>query len=660
MEDPIPAPSSTDTPGTLGENGVRSITSSVQATGNPLIDGVLEAGRWSGAISYSDPDNASDYPRGYESDLSGNGIDAQREGFSRLNPVQLAAVHKILSSGVLSVAGFTDLDIGYAAPGSGTATLRIANSGDAGTAYAYYPSDGINGGDAFFGNDYDGTVNSLKAPVAGNYAWHTFTHELGHTLGLKHGHETGGPGNTALPADRNSVEYSVMTYATFVGDDLSGYKYEDWGAPQTWMTSDIAALQHMYGADFTASSGDTAYAWSPSSGNTLIDGQIAIQPGANRIFATLWDGGGTDTYDLSAYATNLSIDLKPGASSLFSSLQVADLGGGPNAGFARGNIFNPLLYRNDVRSLIENAIGGSGDDTLLGNQGVNALNGARGNDTLHGDAGADILIGGAGADFMAGGPGDDIYSVDSAQDATAEFLSQGIDGVYAGVNWTLQSNFEVLFLVSAGLNGAGNASDNWIYGNASGNRLEGGGGNDALYGFGGADTLIGQGGADLLVGGAGNDVYSFDDPNDRIQELGNDGADTVFASLTTRLPNGVESLILVGSSAVDGAGNAATNWLYGSAENNVLNGAGGADFLQGLGGNDSFVLTRGQTDGEIIADFDGAGPLGGDNLRLVGYAPSALLTALGPTQWQVSDGTIAETFTLSNAASLDGSDYFFV
>ena len=39
---------------------------------------------------------------------------------------------------------------------------------------------------------------------------------------------------------------------------------------------------------------------------------------------------------------------------------IAYLGGGPNDGYSRGNIFNALQYNGDARSLIEAAIGGSG------------------------------------------------------------------------------------------------------------------------------------------------------------------------------------------------------------------------------------------------------------------------------------------------------------
>ena len=41
-------------------------------------------------------------------------------------------------------------------------------------------------------------------------------HETGHALGLKHGHEF----PPAISSDRDSVEYTVMTYRSYPGDDL--------------------------------------------------------------------------------------------------------------------------------------------------------------------------------------------------------------------------------------------------------------------------------------------------------------------------------------------------------------------------------------------------------------------------------------------------------
>jgi hypothetical protein len=94
---------------------------------------------------------------------------------------------------------------------------------------------------------------------------------------------------------------------------------------------------------------------------------------------TIWDGGGSDTYDLSNYTNAVTIDLRPGEWTTTSTVQLANLG---NGHFARGNIANALLYNGDTRSLIENAIGGSSGDVIYGNTASNSLNGLGGSDTI--------------------------------------------------------------------------------------------------------------------------------------------------------------------------------------------------------------------------------------------------------------------------------------
>lgn len=370
-----------------------------------LLDGLLSGVRWiSGAITYSDPNTPADYGPGYDSDLDGNGISAHLQHFARLSSTQLGMVRSVLDAdgtgarvahAGFTVEGFTRLSVSYAGAGSGAGDLLYARTSDTATAYAYKPSPGI-GGDVWLGR-------SGGSPVAGNYDFFTLLHETGHALGLKHAHETTGFGKLGVAHD--SVEFSVMSYRSFVGAAASNYEFEDAGAPQSYMMLDIAALQHMYGADFTTNSGNTTYSWRPNSGITYVDGSAGITPVANRVFATIWDGGGTDTYDLSAYSTDLRLDLRAGKSSVFSSAQLADLGGGANDGHAQGNIFNALLYRGDERSLIERALGGSGDDRIIGNEANNRLVGNDGDDCLVGGEGGDLLIGGEGRDvfrFLSG------------------------------------------------------------------------------------------------------------------------------------------------------------------------------------------------------------------------------------------------------------------
>lgn len=558
------------------ENGDLSVTIAVGATGNAIIDGVLSGVRWNETfITYSDTDSSADYQAGYTSDQNGNGISAQFEAFSQFTAQQTLAMHAALNSAIFtqlsgaagfSIEGFTNLTIDYGGTGNGASTIRAANSGDAGTAYAFYPNNGITGGDTFFGNTYDGTSNSLKNPIAGNYAWHTMIHELGHSLGLKHGHELGGPGNTAVPAAYNSVEFTVMTYATYIGDVTSGYDYETFGAPQTYMMIDILALQTMYGADFTINSGNTVYTWDPTNGNSYVGGVLAIDPGANRIFSTIWDGNGIDTYDLSNYTTNLRLDLRPGENSTFSSAQLAFLGGGPNGGFARGNVFNAFQFNGDARSLIENANGGSGNDNITGNNANNTLNGnggndtidgLSGNDTINGNAGNDTLLGGLGVDTLAGGDGDDWieggFTTDTVSGGAGNDTFYVRDGEFGDItdggtgtdvldlsNYTSRGSIVNLgtntydfsptfggpYSIVNVENVRGTQLVDTITGNALANAIDGNNGNDSISGGAGNDTIDGGGGNDTIQGGDGNDTLTAGSGVDLV--YGNNGNDRFY------------------------------------------------------------------------------------------------------------------------------------
>jgi Ca2+-binding RTX toxin-like protein len=139
-------------------------------------------------------------------------------------------------------------------------------------------------------------------------------------------------------------------------------------------------------------------------------------PVANKIFMTIWDGGGEDTFDLSNYTTRVKIDLQPGEWTVTGEAQLANLGDGH---FARGNIATALLFNDDPRSLIENAQGGEGNDSLSGNLANNLLKGNDGRDVLRGKDGDDTLLGGKGADALYGGAGHDTYKFTSVVQSTS-------------------------------------------------------------------------------------------------------------------------------------------------------------------------------------------------------------------------------------------------
>ena len=222
--------------------------------------------------------------------------------------------------------------------------------------------------------------------------------------------------------------------------------------------------------------------------------------------------------------------------------------------------------------MIENAIGGSGNDNITGNAVGNRLEGRDGDDllfghegadTLFGGRGQDLLDGGIGADVMIGGQGNDTYYVDTAKhwdplshtyffggDQVLEAPNEGYDAVASTVTYVLSDNVEELRLVGSGLDGYGNGLDNFLYGSVGAQRLEG---------FAGNDVLVGSTGADVMVGGLGDDAYYVDtvehwDPlthtyffgGDQVLEAPNEGYDAVISTVTYALPDNVERLTLDG------------------------------------------------------------------------------------------------------------------
>ena len=338
-------------------------------TNNAEIDGLLGGTKWTGTVTYSFPDSPGDYVTSYSTNKE------PTTGFSQAP----AAEQQAINYAVALILSYTNASVQFA--GTNGADIRVAQSSAANpTSYAYYPSNSVTGtgGDVWFGTAYNYSLAKL-----GNYYFTTAIHELGHSFGLKHSQELGGVANVAVPAAHDDSEFTVMSYRSYVGGPLTGYTNEAYGYPQTYMANDILALQTLYGANFTThrkirfTPGVLLPGRSSSMASRRAAGWRDGGASANRVFMTVWDGNGVDTYDLSNYSTGESINFNPGASSITSAIQIAYLGDGH---YAAGNVFNAYLYNSDARSFIENAIGGSGDDTMAGNAIANYLEGAAGND----------------------------------------------------------------------------------------------------------------------------------------------------------------------------------------------------------------------------------------------------------------------------------------
>ena len=381
-------------------------------------------------------------------------------------------------------------------------------------------------------------------------------HEIGHALGLKHPFDDGGNlrptfAELGIGALDNGLD-TVMSYNdAFPSSPSYANSYQI-----TPMALDILAIQRIYGANMSYHTGNDTY-------RLLNDSMVRA----------VWDAGGIDTFDASALKSAVTIELTPGF--------MIDHGLYSRTAIAYG-------------VTIENAIGGTGNDSLTGNAADNRLDGR------------------AGADVMTGGLGNDTYVLDNAGDVVTENLNEGTDTVQASISYTLGPNLENLTLTgTAAINGTGNGLDNVITGNAAANVLDGGAG------------------ADTLIGGAGADTYVVDNPGDTVSELSTVAGviDTVLASVGFTLGANLENLTLTGSGNIDGTGNGLANVLSGNAGINVL--AGGA-------GNDTYIVN---TAGDTVVET------------------SAVATEIDLVQSSVSFtlGDNLEKLTLADLADIDGS-----
>jgi len=370
-----------------GRGGVG--TEPVVASGNQSIDGLLAGIRWSGPdLTYSFPGDPADYgtPSSYPDPAPFN-------GFATLNTAQQNEATRAFGL-VSSYIGLVFTPITETT--SAHATIRLADSSTPATSYAHYPNTNVTGGDAFYGF-------SARNPVQGNYASGNSTlHEIGHTLGLKHGQDAGpfGP----LPADQLDSEYSLMNYPTYIGSTEGFVTSEAGSSPQSYMMDDIAALQDMYGANFGYVGQSFTYTWSPVTGEEFINDVSQGMPYDNHILETVWTGGATSTYDFANYDASGTLDLRPGQPVDFSPAQLADLGynGSPGPGkvFAQGNVYNALLHQGDTSTEVSALVAGNGDDTIYANDVFDTIRLGSGSDTVYAGAGGAAITGGCGTNTL--------------------------------------------------------------------------------------------------------------------------------------------------------------------------------------------------------------------------------------------------------------------
>ncbi|WP_431857422.1 M10 family metallopeptidase C-terminal domain-containing protein [Azospirillum sp.] len=260
----------------------------------------------------------------------GNAGFDDRNGFAAMSPTQRAAVRQSLTAWAeVARIGFVET---ADAP---SVLMRLGTNDQNGVSsgYAYLPSSS-RGGTVYIANDYAENIS----PSAGSFGFLTLTHEIGHALGLKHpgNYNAGGGGvqGPFLPGGEDNYLYSVMSY----------HRNPDMAAlPVGPSLYDIAAIQHLYGANTATRAGADTY----------------VLGAGGQGFRTIWDGGGIDTIDASQQGEAARIDLRPAMVSFVGSRAAAVVA------FA---------------TTIENAVGGAGNDTLISNAADNRLDGRGGDD----------------------------------------------------------------------------------------------------------------------------------------------------------------------------------------------------------------------------------------------------------------------------------------
>jgi len=265
----------------------------------------------------------------------------------------------------------------------------------------FFFTDNYSGAYAYAaGNSYGNGVQYSVINVATNwysgissfdsYTVQTFFHEIGHALGLGHQGLYNGNGSYETDAKfaNDSWQASMMSYFSQTANPTTGASYAFLQTPMSvdWLALDDIYRSYGYGVA-NAFRGDTIYGVGTNINATTSRIWNEFSTYAGRTAYTIVDAAGYDTLDVSNFSANQLINLAPSQASS-TTPSISNIG---------GKIGNLTIA---VGTIIEAAIGGSGNDSFYGNNAANTFRGGAGNDSFFDSLGSDIYYGDDGFDSL--------------------------------------------------------------------------------------------------------------------------------------------------------------------------------------------------------------------------------------------------------------------